>query len=152
MLPMFLAGPDCSLQFSDPTETPRAKIDSRDIPTGGGCQARSIPSRLLWQPSKTWHCTQRHLPRLRGIEFWPSIRRREDFRVAQFVAWKVTNSNDGSMTSTRGIHEVTAPNFEDRQAPRFRRPWIPGADRGMTCPRDIDIRSCWRHEHQPLRR
>ena len=152
MLPMLLAGPDCSLQFSDPTEITRVKIDSRDKPTGEGCPGRSIPSRLLWQPSKTWHCTQRHLPRLRGIESWLSIRRREDSRVALFVAWKVTNSNDGSMTSIRGIHEATALNCEDHQAPRFRRPWIPGADREMTCRRDIDSRSCWRHEPQPLRR
>ena len=151
MLPIILAGPDCSHQFSDLAKPQWAEIKSTSA--GEGCQVLPIRSNLRWQPSKTWHCTRRHLPRLRGIEFLLSIRRREASKVAKSVAWKVTNSNDAIMNSTQGIHEAMAPNFEDHQAPSFPRLWIPeAADPAMTCRSDTGSHSCWRHVPRPRRR
>lgn len=148
----FWAGPDCNLQLSDPTDHLWAENRFRDRSAIEGSQVLPNLFRLLELPSKTWHCTQHLLPRLRGIEFWLSIRRREGSKVAKLVVWKVTNSNDGSMNSTQGIHEASAPSSEDHQAPIFQRRWIPGPDRERTGHSDIGNRACWQHEPLPLRR
>lgn len=142
-----LSIPDRSLQSLSSTTPLCVNINPYKIPEGGKTRT-SV--RITAVPSKTWHCTRHLQPRLRRIESRSSIRRWEDFKVAEQVAWKVTNSNEGSMNS-QTTPEALSPTSEGHRAPTFPRPWITGQHPVRTYPRDLDSRNYWRHELQQRR-